>query len=253
MAETLQSVTHALRTLKLLRRTPSVGVSEVAAELGVGLSTAHRLLATLVAEGFVVQGAGRRYQLGREMLGSTSAIEHCAEVAAPIMRRLRDASGETVHLSIIRGADTFFLAAVESDAVVRVTTRVGERPPAHSTGAGKVLLAGLSEEAFLELYPEPTLGRVTDSTIDARDVLWQQLRDVERAGYATNRGESELDMYAIAVPIRRPDGAPVCALSLAAPLSRIESSNGEALSHDERALLDHLTAAVAEIEALLAY
>jgi DNA-binding IclR family transcriptional regulator len=249
----LQSVTHALRTLKLLRRTPSVGVSEVAAEIGVGLSTAHRLLATLVAEGFVLQGAGRRYELGREMLGSTSAIEHCAEVAAPVMRRLRDASGETVHLSIIRGSDTFFLSAVESDAVVRVMTRVGERPPAHSTAAGKVLLASLSRDAFLELYPDAALGRETEFTLQDREALWQELRHVDELGYATNRGESELDMYAIAVALHRPEGAPVCALSLAAPLSRIKPDSGGAINSEEAALLEHLRAAAREIESLLAY
>ncbi|MCG2623677.1 IclR family transcriptional regulator [Arthrobacter sp. I2-34] len=253
MAEKLQSVTHALLTLKLLRRTPSIGVSEVAAELGVGVSTAHRLLATLAAEGFVQQRGGRKYELGREMLGSASAIEHCAEVSAPVMRRLRDISRETVHLSIVRGAETFFLSAVESNAVVRVTTRVGERPPAHSTGAGKVLLASLSREAFLELYPDESLGQATDLTIEDREALWDELRHVEQVGYATNLGESEFDMYAIAVPIRRPDGPPVCALSLAAPLSRINPTGDGVINSEEAALLEQLRTAAREIESLLVY
>lgn len=187
------------------------------------------------------------------MLASTSAIEHCAEVSAPIMRRLRDVSGETVHLSIVRGADTFFLSAVESDAVVRVTTRVGERPPAHSTAAGKVLLASLSREAFFELYPDASLGRATEFTIEDRDALWRELRHVEQVGYATNRGESEFDMYAIAVPIERPSGPPVCSVSLAAPLSRINPTGDSAINAEETKLLEHLVTAKRSIEALLAY
>lgn len=253
MAETLQSVTHALRALKLLRRTPSMGVSDLAAELGVGISTAHRLLATLVAEGFVRQGVDRKYELGGEMLGNASAIEHCAEVAAPVMRRLRDASGETVHLSIVRGTETFFLSAIESNAVVRVMTRVGEKPPAHSTAAGKVLLASLSRAAFDELYPTKSLSRATQFTIEDREAVWRELQQVSEAGFATNRAESEIDMCAIAVPLRRPAGPPVCALSLAAPLSRINPTRQDAVTDDEARLLEHLRESAAEIEALLAY
>lgn len=253
MAETLQSVSHALRALKQLRRKPSMGVSDVAAELGVGVSTAHRLLATLVAEGFVRQSADRKYELGGEMLGSASAIEHCAEVAAPVMRRLRDASGETVHLSIIRGDETFFLTAVESNAVVRVMTRVGEKPPAHSTAAGKVLLASLSRESFEDLYKATTLGRETEFTIEDREAFWAELQEVAAAGFATNRAESEIDMCAIAVPLHRPEGAPLCALSLAAPLSRINPQRQAAVTDDEARLLEHLRLAAREIEELLAY
>jgi IclR family transcriptional regulator, acetate operon repressor len=253
MAETLQSVTHALRALKVLRRAPSMGVSDVAAEIGVGVSTAHRLLATLVAEGFVRQAADRKYELGGEMLGNASAIEHCAEVSAQVMRRLRDASGETVHLSIVRGTETFFLSAVESNAVVRVMTRVGEKPPAHSTAAGKVLLASLSRDAFESLYPATSLDRATQFTIEDREALWVELQQVSDAGFATNRAESEIDMCAIAVALRRPHGAPVCALSLAAPLSRINPARQGAVTDDEARLLEHLRRAAREVEDLLAY
>lgn len=253
MAETLQSVAHALRALKLLRRNPTMGVNDVATELGVGVSTAHRLLTTLVVEGFVRQSAGRRYELGGEMLGTASAIEHCAEVSAPVMRRLRDASNETVHLSIIRGNETFFLSAVESDAAVRVMTRVGEKPPAHSTAAGKVLLASLSRGTFEELYISPNLDCKTEFTIEHRESLWAELRQVSEDGFATNRAESEIDMCAIAVVLRRPHGAPVCALSLAAPLSRINPGRQVAMTHDEARLLAYLRRAAEEIEGMLAY
>lgn len=253
MAETLRSVTQALRALKLLRRSGAQGVSEVAAALGVGVSTAHRLLSTLLAEGFVQQSAGRKYELGGEMVGASSAIEHCAEVAAPVMRALRDRSGETVHLSIVRGPETFFLSAVESDAMVRVTTRVGEHPPAHATAAGKALLAGISRAEFDELYPARQLEGRTAYTIVDRDALWQELRAAERDGYAANRGESEVDMCAIAVALRRPGGAPVCALSLAAPLSRVNPARASAITEQEQVLLDQLREAAAEIEAMLVY
>lgn len=253
MVEKLQSVTHALRALKLLRRNPRVRVRDVSEELGVGASTAHRLLSTLVAEGFVRQGMDRKYELGSEMLGSASAIEHCAEVAAPVMRRLRDVSGETVHLAIVRGRETFFLSAVESHAAVRVMTRAGERPLAHGTAAGKVLLAGLDREAFDELYPSAELETATGYTIEDREDLWEEFGRVAAAGYATNRAESETDMCAIAVALRRPYDPPVCSLSLAAPLSRINPTRQEEMTEEESRLLRHLQQAATEVEGMLAY
>src|SRR4029079_13259955 len=64
------SVGNALRILLMFRETPDVRVADAAKELGVARSTAHRLLARLQHQGFVVQDAtSKAYSTGPVLLG----------------------------------------------------------------------------------------------------------------------------------------------------------------------------------------
>jgi DNA-binding IclR family transcriptional regulator len=169
------------------------------------------------------------------------------------MRALRDRSTETVHLSALRERDAVFLSAAESGRLVRVSSRVGQHPAAHTTAAGKVLLAELDGERLGELYPEEPLPGATPSSITGRTALFEELGRVRSRGHARNTGESETDMYAIAVPVRRPGGGAVCSLSIAAPLTRVPHGRTGPLSSTEQGYLAALRAAAAEIEDLLVF
>lgn len=256
MRSTLASVDNALRILHLLRRNGPLRLTEIAEDLGVGSSTAHRLVSTLREQRFVRQEhRGKRYELGPAMLftAGTSAVEHCVATATPVMWKLRDAVEETVHLSSLRGTDVVFLASAESNRLVRVTTRVGRHPRAHATAAGKVLLAELNEDRFLELYPDEHLEPLTRHTRTGRGRLRDELSQVRAAGYARNLRESEADMYTIAVPLRRPEGSVACALAISTPHSRAGVRDDGSLSATERSYLDSLRNARFLIESRLGF
>ena len=71
----LESVDNALRVLLLLAERDRLRVSDVAAELDIALSSAHRLLSTLRMRGFVEQSSDRSYVKGRSfhrLTGRTS-------------------------------------------------------------------------------------------------------------------------------------------------------------------------------------
>lgn len=254
MSTALSSVANALQILQVLRKRGSMRLTEIAREVGCSVSTAHRLIATMRAERFVAQDPDtRQYMLGAAMLytASTSAIEHCALVAEQPMRSLRDRLDETVHLTTLRGSESIFIAAAESSKLVRVSSRVGQHPKAHTTAAGKVLLAQLDSDRLSQLYPEEQLVISTSKGIRTRSQLLSELDIVKEQQFATNRGESETDMYAIAVPISRPAGDVVCSLSIAVPLSRVGAPGRELLSTE--GVLEALRAAAREIEHLLAF
>jgi len=251
-----RSVRNALQVAKLLRARGPMGVSAVAAEIGVAPSTAHRLLSALTAEGFVRRSAqGRTYEVGPVMLlvAGSSPIEHCVAVAADVVRALSEETGETVHLSALRGADVVFVASAEAGWPARVASRVGQHPPAHATAAGKILLATLEPDAIAELYPDPMMSPVTPASLTLRDVLAAELARAREDGYARNLGESEPDMYALAVPVERPSGPVVCSLSIALPMSRAGDVGAAALTPREREHLALLRGASAGISAALAY
>ncbi|GAA1626181.1 IclR family transcriptional regulator [Leucobacter chromiireducens] len=257
MVETLNSVSKALEVLHLLRARGPLRLSDIADGIGVGTSTAHRLVATLREQRFVRQESqGKRYELGSAMLftSSVSALEHCVAVSEPVMRELQRGSGETVHLSVLRGRRCLFAASVESDRPVRVTSRVGQGPPAHTAAGGKVLLAALPADRLADTYLDEPLSAPTPESITDPARLRAELARVTADGYARNRGESEDDMYALAVPVRRPGGEVISSLTIAAPLSRMAVSAGaRELSVRERELLEQLRVSAARIEERLAY
>lgn len=257
---TLRSVTTALEILHLLRARGPLRITDIASEMGIGLSTAHRLVATLREQRFVRQEAdGKRYELGSAMLFSSevTALQHCVNVSARIMENLQERVNETVHLSVLRGDRCLFAASVESQRMVRVTSRVGQGPPAHAAAGGKVLLAALSHERVLELFPNEQLSAPTERSVGTRTELLAELDVVAQQGFARNVGESESDMYALAVPVRSPRGEVISSLTIAAPLSRVSSASsnrvGKKLTHYEQQLLAELRDAAAEIESLLAF
>ena len=255
MAETLQSVHQALRILTLLRRHDDLTLTQIADRLGIGKSSTYRLLATLKTDRYVDQTARRSYRLGPAMSTSAEAesAAHCAEVAQPHLLALRDAAQETVHLSILSGGHTEYIAGVEPDRALKVSTRLGSAVPAHAAAAGKILMTTLTERERDLMFPTEELPALTARTLATRAALEADIEVAARLGFARNIGESEDGVYALAIAIRRPAGRPICALTLAGPASRIEAGPGEELSEIETTLLGRLREAAAAIGAELRY
>ncbi len=223
-AYTIEAVDNALRVLMLLRKHAELRVTDVSDELGVARSTAHRILATLVHHGFVRQDPGTRgYRAGRILVDialASSGHLDMRTVARPHMERLAAHLHETINLIVLEGSDVRFIEGVEGDQPVRVSLRTGALMPAHSTSAGKVLLAELPLAKLRALYPNGLQG-VTGRTITDMPTLEEELDAVRQVGYATNMGENELGLNAVAVPIRDSSGAVRAALVASLPASRL--------------------------------
>jgi DNA-binding IclR family transcriptional regulator len=223
--ETLSSVDHALAILQLLRSVGSVRVLDVARELGVANSTAHRLLAALVARGFVRQDPlTRRYAPGDELLevGRASVLhDELVDRARPALEQISATTGETVHLGVREGTAVRYVDAVESTRAVRVAARTGRALPAHWTSTGKVLLAALDDTVLRRLYPSDPLPGGTERSIRSVGQLLADLDRCRAAGYAVNSGESEDDVVSIAVPATDPHGTTIASISCAVPRHRI--------------------------------
>ena len=83
---------------------PVLGIADIADELGMSRSTTHRYVITLVALGFLEQGASRKYRLGLRVtdlgmsaLNSTGLREH----AHPYLEELRQRTSYTASLAVL--------------------------------------------------------------------------------------------------------------------------------------------------------
>lgn len=221
---TIESVDNALRVLLMLRTRAQLRVTEVSDELGIARSTAHRLLGTLVHHGFVRQEVrGHAYRPGPvlvEIALASSGQSDIRPVARPHITRLAADLHETVSILALEGDHVRFLDGVESDQPVRVTARTGALMPAHSTSGGKVLLAELPPSHLRSLYPAGPQA-VTDRTITDLRALEDELAAVRKEGFATNLGENEAGLSALAVPVRDAKGVVRAALIVSLPASRL--------------------------------
>lgn len=254
MAGGLQSVAHAAQLLRLLGQRGPLGVTAIAAALGVGTSTAHRLLSTLVTEQLVARRPnGRAYGLVEGVVIAPVQVEldRILVAAPPIMESLRDVSQETVHIAVLSGYSIVYVASVESHQMMRVTSRVGEKAPAHLSAAGKVLMAHRRDRAQRRLCETQDLERRTPHSIDTGAALRAELERVRENGYARNISESEVGLYALAVPIFGEAGQAVCSLTISGPEVRIAPQDGGALSARELDLLEALHDGAQRLQAVL--
>jgi len=219
----VESVDNALRILQMLRDSGQVRVSDVAAELGIARSTAHRLLAMLVYRDFAVQSEDRSYRPGPAIAAEPlrgEPTQRLRQVMRPHMEALCDQVAETINLVVRLGTQTRFLHTVESAHILRVGDRQGTILPAWKTSGGKVLLAELPDAQLTALLRGASGRPPEGMTAAERRSLVTQLRLVRDQGYAENIEESESGVCAIGVCVRDRLGDPVAALSVSAPSVR---------------------------------
>lgn len=220
------SVGNALRLLVLLQEHPSLRVSDASEELGVARSTAHRLLAMLTSYGLVQQEPRTKaYRAGPVLLQlGLAAVQHddlLLTVVHPYLRELSEAVSETAHIITLEGANCRFVDSIESKGPLRTTARIGYVYLAHATAGGKALLAELDDDEVLRLFPQQGLPPLNERTNTSRERLLAELAQIRECGYATNFGESEAGVSAIAMAQRTVSGAVPAALAVSAPESRL--------------------------------
>lgn len=247
----LSSVDHALELLLLFRTKPALRVSEVADELGVARSTAHRLLGMLVHRQFAVQDpATRAYRPGPRLVELGLAAVGALDVRArmrPYLSEIAARTGETVSLLVLEGDQVHFMDSIESHRTVRVGSRFDARMPAHATSAGKAMLATLTTDEVLATYPNEKLVTITERTVATRTQLLAALDRVRADGFAVNFGESETGLDAIGMAVLDADGRPAAGITVAFPMQRMTQEYVEALAWELRPVVAEATAELLQV------
>lgn len=229
---TLSSVRNAARLLKEFSRGSSeIGVTELSRRLGIGKSTAHRLLNTLAEERLLEQDpATGAYRLGLAMYELGAAVSLHAdlhEACVPVLDQLRNATRETVLVAVLDSREVVYVERRESPQTLRLFGRVGHRDEAHCTSSGKVLLAFLAPADLQDLLDAWEPPRRTPHTITDLAALRRELDAVRRRGWAESVDEAEMGVASVAAPVHNGLGEVIAAVSVAGPLQRL---GGDALA-----------------------
>jgi DNA-binding IclR family transcriptional regulator len=143
------------------------------------------------------------------------------ETAMALARKIAEATGEAVNVSVAGATSMMTVGTAESTHPLRVSIPVGSADPFHSTAVGKVYLATLSTEAASAVLASLVLDARTAHTMTSVDALERDLDGVRARGYATNIGEDYEGVSAFAIPLDLVD--PIgrrLIVSLTAPSSR---------------------------------
>ena len=218
--ERLSSVAAAARILREFdKHSTQLGVSQLARRVGVGKSTAHRIIWTLVEEGLLEKveetGLFRLTTAMRSLGSSAETAQRLHEAATIPLDQLRTLTPGTLHIAILDGPDVLYIERREGPGAIPVFRAVGARNAAHATSSGKVLLAFLPADQQRRLVDGMRLAPRTDRTITSPSAFVTELAKVRRQGFAENRGESEPGMCSIAAPVRDPLGRVVASVSVA--------------------------------------
>ncbi len=250
-----QSLERGLAILRCFTpERPVLGIADIADGLGMSRSTTHRYVITLVALGYLEQGASRKYRLGLKVtdlgmaaLNSTGLREHAHEY----LEELRQRTSYTASLAVLDGADILYVDRVQSfrrgQSKIDLGLHPGSRLPAYCTATGKLLLANLPEDEQREILASIKLTKRGPNTITSKEALRGELDAVLDEEFAVNDEELAVGLYAIATPVRNDAREVVAALNLAADASMIS------LSELVDALTPHLISTADRISARLGY
>ena len=205
----------------------------ISAEAGLNPSTCHHILGTLAVRGFVGRSPiSRRYFLGSRLAEISQWRQrrfNLAEVAMPELRRLNEATKESVQLAELRGAALTTLAKLESKLPVRVglDDEYGAVAASHATATGKAILAWLPEGEMTRVVGNGGLIGFTKKTISTIADLVEELRLVRRRGYSIDDEEFQTGVYCVGAAIRDHSGGVVGSIGASVPRMRAKGEHLE--------------------------
>ncbi len=200
-------------------RTPVITLQKISERIGLPKTTTFRLLATLVETGYVLQTGNQEYCLSHKFMGLAAVAQATFDIhdlVRPTMERIREATQETVDLSVRDGISRIAIHVLESPLRIKNIIHPGEIVSLHLGAVGKVLLAFADED-----LTERLLLSAEAEGIDP-DKLREQVREARRSGYAYTSSERVQGASAIAAPVRDHTGYARYALAVTGPSYRFD-------------------------------
>ncbi|MCM3121759.1 IclR family transcriptional regulator [Mesobacillus sp. AQ2] len=230
----VKSVSRALDIIQLVSlKKGGLGVTEISKQIDINKSSVYRILSTLAQYGYIEQDESTgRYKLGYKFLEISSKLLDSIDLRAearPFLQELENETNEVIHLVVYDQGEVVYIEKLEGTETLRMHSKVGKRAPMHCTSVGKAILAYQPTAIVQEIIDRKGLPIHTDKTITEKNVLFEELIRVKKAGYALDLEENESGITCIAVPIFDHLGKVVAAVSISGPSIRMTEERLEQL------------------------
>lgn len=221
----LQSLSRGLEALDYIAsRSEPARLTDIAEALGVDKSNASHLMKTLVACGYALQDAGRRYRPTDKVARPARSEHSLANIIAvkeawrPALETLVARTGECAHMAVLVRDRVWYIDKVDSPLPLKVDHPIGALSPLHCTALGKAFLAfgGAALEGPLTSY--------TPKTLTTRPSLDDEITRTRARGYAVDDEEFAQGIRCVARPIYDADGRMIAAIGVSGPSVRVDDA-----------------------------
>lgn len=212
----------------------SLGISEIARRLELSKAVVHRIVTTFAERGILTpHPSGRGYTLGPASVAVGARALRSSSLRAAArdsLTHLQEHTGETATLSALVGDLRTFISQVESPSEIKMTVEIGRRFPLYVGSSGRCILAFQRQERVDRLLGGALVPPDGGEPLDP-DVVREHLAEVRRLGWASSTGDRRHGAASVAAPVLDVDGHAVGALSVCAPVERLDPQTR--LSHAE--------------------
>jgi DNA-binding IclR family transcriptional regulator len=218
------------RTVALLRLLATAGegglrLKDIADSVGLPRPTAHRILASLIAEGLVERNdAAKSYRLGLDLFVLAARAGNpmnLRELCRPVLLRLAGSLGETIFLLVRSGFDAVCIDRTAGLLPIRSLT--GDIGGSVMLGIGQASMSilahlGKAEQDEVIRY---NLPRMREYSGYDEAFLRAEIARVRALGYSDGASGLIPGMAGLGVPIFTPDRRAVAALSVGSTTDRM--------------------------------
>src|SRR5690625_6023647 len=180
----VQSFARGLEVIEAFGQAPTMTLTEIAEATGLSRATVRRFVHTLVKLGYV-RANEKHFQLTPKIMNLGFAYldsQPLVELVDPVLANLSEQLDQSTSVSVLDNTDVVYIARQETTSIMRINITVGTRFPAYATSMGRVLLAGLPENALQEYFAEANLTGVTGYTLTDETELRNELERIRAAG-----------------------------------------------------------------------
>jgi PcaR/PcaU/PobR family beta-ketoadipate pathway transcriptional regulator len=220
------SLERGLAILKVFNaQRHELGMTEIASEIGLGLSTVHRLLNSLVQLGYLVRDpVSKRFRPSLQVLQlGFAALEglELRQVALPVLRTLSESLNGNVNCGVLDGPEVVYVIRLARAQLITTTFYEGSRLSAHCGSMGKCLLAYLPQQTRQEIFSRIHFVAHTPYTITDPEQLELECQKIRIQGFATLDQELAIGHRGVAAPVFNASGEAIAAINVALPASTV--------------------------------
>lgn len=225
--ETAQSLRRAIALMRALAKRNEHGarLSDLAADAGLHVATAHRLLSVLADEGLATHDPySRLYNIGVGMFALGAAAQQFAirDRLHPLVEEFARETDDVAFLSIRSSYDSLCIDRVEAgNPVPDLTLDIGARRPLGLPAGGTALIA-FQHDAEIDNVLTANAERFADYNGLSVEEVQAAVANTRQRGYAINDGRVRPNVRALSVPVRNRRGEVVAALTVAAVAGRMD-------------------------------
>jgi len=228
----IQSVERALDILELVSKyqREGIGVLHLARKIGLNSSTAHNLVRTLMARGYLSQiEISKKYCLGKRCLNLVRGRleqDEIVNLLEHVMLKLAKEIQETITLAYYEHGKRYVIRTIESQQEIKVDYNFIQAEDVYVAPTGRVLLAYLSEKELKHCIEVNGFPEDKWDSINNLKSLKTALNKIRKDGYAII--ERKNSIVALGVPIRNAKGVPI-ALGTFMPFFRFKGKKRSTL------------------------